>query len=531
MRRDLLLLFGLSLLVGLTLMVVINEPGYTDAYYYTNAGKRLATGDGLTDPYLWNYLNPPDQLPAPSHTYWMPLTSLAIATSMKIFGATFTAAQIPSVLSLAGLATLAGWLGGRLGDGERRYICLPGLIVLFGGLFAPFWVTTDSFALYGLLGAAALISIGIGHEKSDWRWFAAAGIFCGLAHLTRADGLLLLLVALAVIWLPPLSRNKLRNKAILTLALISSYLLVMLPWFVRNLDIIDAPLPSGGIRTMYLRGYNEIFAYPVDWSAQNFFEWGWGNILQSRAQALLTNSATWLLIEGLVVLAPFALVALWQRRHQPFLTGFWLYALGLHLVMTFIFAYPGSRGGLFHSSAALLPFWAVLGILGLDAGIDKMVQWRNWKRHEARLVFGTTVVIMAALLGGLWLTLQLRNRDAAPDYENLAESLPADARLMVNDPAAWYYHTGRWGVTLPDAPLDRLPEIARRFCITHLVLDKNVTESFEPLIHDGQPPPDFLDQIEYFDQGTDTTDDDIRIYRFLLNDYAADCQTPGIAPD
>ena len=41
-----------------------------------------------------------------------------------------------------------------------------------------------------------------------------------------------------------------------------AYLLVMLPWFARNLAVIGTPLPVGGTATIWLRGYNEIVSYP-----------------------------------------------------------------------------------------------------------------------------------------------------------------------------------------------------------------------------------------------------------------------------
>src|SRR5512139_921485 len=119
-RRDYLMISVLALLIGTLLASAIRQPGYTDAYYYFNAGQRLAEGDGLTDPYLWIYINAPDHLPGPSHTYWMPLESLVAAISMALGGATFGAAQVPSVLCLVGLVFLAFWLGGYLGRSRRH---------------------------------------------------------------------------------------------------------------------------------------------------------------------------------------------------------------------------------------------------------------------------------------------------------------------------------------------------------------------------------------------------------------------------
>ncbi|MEZ6074073.1 MAG: hypothetical protein R3C10_28295 [Pirellulales bacterium] len=280
-----------------------------------------------------------------------------------------------------------------------------------------------------------------------------------------------------------------------------------------------------------MRGYNELFAYPVDWSAGNFFEWGLSNILQSRWEAFINNFGTFIAVETWVILSPFVLWAFWKHRKESPLFAVGIYALGLHLAMTLVFAYPGYRGGLFHSAAALLPFWAVLGVIGLADAIEAMVRLRNWNRDHARLIFGGSLIFLAGLLGLNALASQIENREEGPDYENLATYLPNDAVLMVNDPSAWYYHTGYGGVTLPDAPLDRLPEIAGKYCLTHLIIDKNVTDSFKPLILDSKTPPAFLEEIQHLNQDTETTDDDVRIYRFRPDaiTYADNCPTVASA--
>lgn len=518
--RDYAILGGIALVAGIFLLLSIEEPGYTDAYYYYNAGERLADGDGLTDPYVFIYLNAPDSLPGPSHTYWMPLTSILAAGSMATFGTSFTAAQLPSLMLLVLLVMFTGWLGTSLGE-RKRYGYLAGLLVLGGGYYLPFWLNTDAFALYGLVGAAALVTTGRGISKSNWRWFILTGVLTGLAHLTRADGLLFGIVALMLIWWPwrleKDDESAVLNRGLASISVIVAYLLTMLPWFVRNLNEINSPLPTGGTGTAFLRGYNELFAYPVDWSLSNFLGWGISNIIDSRMEALFINGATWLAVEGLVLVGPLALWTLFKYHRRPVLTAFWLYALGLHTAMTLVFAYPGYRGGLLHSSVALFPFWMTLGAMGMDAGIEKLATWRNWNTSQAQMVFGVALVLMSVFIGISFSRLQSATQEGSATYETVAaDYLPDDAVLMVNSPPTWYYFTDLFSVALPDAPLERLPEIVEKYCVTHLVLDVNVTDSFKPLIEGTAPPPDFLEEIAHLDRGTEEIEDDVRVYRFNL---------------
>lgn len=497
MRRTLLLVFVLALAWGSILALLIHQPGYTDAYYYFNAGQRLAEGKGLTDPYLWVYINAPSHLPGPSHTYWMPLESLIAALSMAVGGSNYGIAQIPSVLCFAGLVTFAYGVGLKLGN-SRRQAWIAALLVMFSGFFSPFWTTTDTFALYGLVGGTALFATGRGRETGRWQWYALAGALSAFAHLTRADGLLLLIVTFVVaLWSPANLTQK--RRLFSAMVAVAAYLLVMLPWFIRNMDAIGTPLPTGGTQTIWLRGYDELVNYPPGASPSKFLDWGIDHIIQSRWDAFLSNLGTFIAVETWIILGPFILWMLWKHRKDPFLLGLILYAAGLHFVMTFVFAYPGYRGGLFHSSSALLPFWAVLGIVGLDEAIVWMARKRRWRRTQAQFVFGTALVVLAVLVSVNILINRIStfNKNGA-DYKLIAADLPRDAVLMINDPSSLYYHTKLTGVVLPNSDPSVVTTLATRYGVTHLVLDKNRTQPFAALFEGTETRP-FLKVYKSYD--------------------------------
>jgi hypothetical protein len=297
-----------------------------------------------------------------------------------------------------------------------------------------------------------------------------------------------------------------------------AYLLIMLPWGLRNVSEIGTPLPAGGASTIWLRGYNELVNYPPGVSAADFWAWGPGNILRSRWEALTTNLGTFVAVETWVVLGPFVLAGLWSRRRDPFLLGVMIYALGLHVAMTFVFAYPGYRGGLFHSSSALLPFWASVGLIGLDDGIVWMARRRRWHRKQAQAVFGGALVLLAVLLSTGILVRKLPDwNDNATFYRTLAHDLPGDAVIMVNDPAALYYHTGLSGVVVPNADPDVVPEIAARYGVGYLVLDVNRTGPFSSLFLGEEAPP-FLRLYKLYGAKTADHSDDRRVFEIVLQE-------------
>jgi hypothetical protein len=105
---------------------LVNNPGYTDAYYYYNGAFWFVQGGPLTEPYIWNYVAAPPALPVPAFAYWQPLPSILAAVGIKAFdGCSRLTPPIPFVLCAALLPTMS-YLVGRQ-PGERRHGLLAGL--------------------------------------------------------------------------------------------------------------------------------------------------------------------------------------------------------------------------------------------------------------------------------------------------------------------------------------------------------------------------------------------------------------------
>ena len=332
----------LAFVIAFMLVRLTPTPTYTDAYYHFNAAERLASGQGLTDAYLWNYIGARDSLPQPSHLYWMPLTSLTAAAGMTLLNAPgdHAAAQVLLIPMLAITACVGFWLGKRLG-GNARHAWLAGLLTLFSGFFVSFWGAIDTFTPYAFVGSLCLLTLGLAVERGRLVWWVLAGVFAGLGHLTRADGMLLLILGvLMAIWL--WDRVALSQRTMRIVVLVASYALVMSPWFARNLTISGSPLPLGGTQAIWFRSYDDLFSYPPDASPAQFFADGVGTFIASRWEALTNNLGTFVIVEGLVILTPLMLIGLWVKRRERLLRPFWLYALGLHLAMTFAFPFPGT---------------------------------------------------------------------------------------------------------------------------------------------------------------------------------------------
>src|SRR5215211_6071745 len=195
--RHYLPLFFLGLIVPLAISRFQSRPGYMDADYYFGGGIQLAKGHGFTEPYLWNYLDDPADLPHPSHTYWMPLASIVSALGMWLTGqSTFAAGRLPFILLSGFVPILTAALAFRISQ-QTHLALISGLLSVFSMYYAPFMPVPDNYALFMLLGGTFL-RIAPGRE----RWISVVlGALAGLMTLARSDGLLWLgLAGLTIPW-------------------------------------------------------------------------------------------------------------------------------------------------------------------------------------------------------------------------------------------------------------------------------------------------------------------------------------------
>ncbi len=481
-------LFILGLFVAGLGSIWIQSPGYMDADYYFATGQELARGHGFIEPFLWNYLDDPTGLPHPSHLYWLPLTSLITALPMAFLGQTFRAAQIPFILMSASLPLVTAALALQV-HGNRSWAWFSGLLALVPGFYFPYLLTTDVFIVYALIGAGFFYFAGQGLRNGKKSAWLVSGMMIGLAHLARADGLLFFLPALAAISYS--GERKLQRLALV----FSGYLAVMAPWFLRNILVVGSLLPATGVKTLWLRSYPELFSYPSSiLTLQHFLSQGLYAILQARFAALWINLQRLIGENGLVILGPFMIIGfreLWQAFETRLAA---IYLVVLFLTMSFVFPFAGSLGGLFHSSAALMPLLWVL----VPAGLHRAIQWlshlRRWDNEaQAQRVFAATVLGMAAMLTvGLYMTKVIgiqtstllwmgpkRTYDAAAAT---LDNINSDSSIVaINNPPGFYLSSQRESVVIPNGGEAELHKVVDRFAVEWVVLDVNHPEGLADL--------------------------------------------------
>ncbi len=492
-----LLLAGLGLVVAVFVAAFQPAPGYMDADYYYAGGRQLATGHGFTEMVLWNYLDNPAGLPHPSNAYWMPLASILAAAGVVLFGPnSWSAARVGFLAVTAALPPLTAALAWSF-TGRRDLAITSGLLAVFPAFYLPFLPVTDTFGLYMLLGGLFFLLLSRYSSSTACTSLLVTsfllGVISGLMHLSRTDGLLWLLMALIAIFLfrkPGQSPISILHSQITVLL---GYLLIMAPWFARNVSTFGTPLAPGGTRMLWLTSYDQLFAYPASQlTAASWWQSGLPAILKARVWALGLNLATTLTVQGEVILLPLIGLGLWhlrKDRRAQLAALAWLLTLG---AMTVIFPFAGARGGFFHSGAALQTVWWALAPLGLEQAIGWGRRKRGWNAAQAGSIFRVGLVGLAVLMTAaiIWSRVTSGNGSQTPgqssgqawgqestaysqiDKYMVAQGAAAGDIVMVANPPGFYLASGNPSIAVPDGDIHTLLEVAQKYDAMYLVLEE-----------------------------------------------------------
>ena len=201
-----------------------------DACEYAEMGRRLAAGEGFTTGVIYPAefgFGFTEEHPAVMRP---PLWPLALAAVFAVTGPSDGAAHAITGAFFLGTVALTAILGAALGGPVAGAIAGLALATTpaFAGL-ALDAVSETPFAFFVTL--AFLLTLRRGHAF-------AIGLTCGLAYLTRYNGLLLFPVLLALLWAS-------HPRAMRPLLWCSAGLaLVVLPWWLRNLWLTGNPVYS-----------------------------------------------------------------------------------------------------------------------------------------------------------------------------------------------------------------------------------------------------------------------------------------------
>lgn len=486
--RTFWLLFLVGTIVRLAVAALAPGPGIGDPTHYYNLARNLADGRGFVIDYIWQYHNPPSDITHPED-YWMPLPAVWPALSFALFGEGLFAALLPSVLFGSVIPVLAYGIAKMADEADD-----VALMTMAGALFLPELVLnaarTDTTITYILwVGLSALCFYrGVRHKPP---FLFAAGVFGGLAQLSRQDGILLapaMLVTLGIYrWVGARPISPLWLSAVPI-----GWLLALGPWLARNIVLFGVPLTGGAGRTLFMTHFTDQFTYGRVLDLQHYLDWGIPNIIANWAFMAAANIKT--LYTLLDVFLPVAALAglwgmLWRRdRERLLLMTLPLVMIGaLFIFYSFVTPFH-TQGGSFKKSAMLaLPFWAY-------SGAWAMARWVS-PRRAAYVLIG--IMVGLALLNSIELIradFDLARRFEA-STQTLARALEelGDANndgeivIMTQDPFMLNYH-GYRALMIPSDPRDMILTAAARYRVDYILLPA-ARPALDPLYDDRESDP------------------------------------------
>ena len=438
-RRPLLFVGALTLLllgVKVASMAVVAQPGYTDAYYFTNVASRVAQGSGLTADFIWNYIEAPRfiALPVPSHRFWMPLPALVGAFGMSMVGSVITdfrAAQLAMILIATALPPLTYAAARGLGAGMLAALGAAAIVGL-GGALAPAWVSIDAFGIAALLGTLFFLVFARAAQGSV-RWGLLCGLLVGLLYLARAEAALF---GLALVWLAGRRRTQGAGVAGAAVALA-----IGLAWTIRGL-LLGFPVDLLA-RAVLLVRYEDFFALHPPTLAT--FLSSPAEVLGAKVSALVANANTAAITLLLVPLVPIARAVRtrWARIDVRAFVGLFLV---IYLAQSLVFTEHSTRGSFFHSIAALFPFAVALGA----SGVDELLRASTQGMH--RVTWATAVAAFGAISV---FSLAQWDVDFNTAYRARLAAVSAlpPGPIVVIDAAAWRWIANRQAILAPsDGP-------------------------------------------------------------------------------
>ena len=508
------ILFVLGLIITSSIASLQDLPGYLDSDYYFVGGLQLVEGQGFNEPFLWNYLDDPAGLPHPSHTYWLPLSSILAAISMFVTGQhSYVAARLIFILIAASIPLITAKLALDI-TGRRDLSLTSGLLAVFSIYYLPFMPVTDNYGPFMLLGGLIFLLI----KKERWWAFLLMGLLAGLMNLARSDGLLWLgLLGLLSLWgsikTDQPIKNKIQSFVFSGILIVVGYLLVMAPWYLRNISIFGSPMAPGGGRILWLTNYNDTFAFPANQvNMSSWLEAGWGAALKVRLWALRMNILNSFAAQGGILLFPFILIGYWHVRQDVraklAATG-WLLLI---IIMTLVFPLTGARGGFFHAGAAFQPFWWALAPLGLSRLVDTLYRRKILTAKHAGTIFQGMLVLVCILLSGVIVQVRILQPGWQPEEELyvkveqfLVEHGTSPQEIaIVRNPAGYYIVSDRPAIVMPPGGPDTILALAARYDASYFVLEPGgVLEEYQEIYErfDVNPGLEYLGEV-----------DDARIY-------------------
>ncbi len=490
-------------------LVVFPKP--EDTAYYVDVARNLLGGRGFVSDALWSFQTQPLVVPRAAFEVWLPLPTLAAVLPMAVFGATFAAAQLSSIVIGALVPVLAWRLAADVAEERRLPVGRARTLAIGTGLTAAVSLPLvlhstlpDSTMPFAALTLAAVLLVTRIRDAYDrrsdarpLRLLAGLGAVLGLAALTRNEAAWLALAWVGFAWLLPV-RRRARLVAIAVPAVVA--LAIFTPWMVRDWIAFGSPLPGQALTNALSVDGTDIFAWSTPPTIERYLSVGMGRLVDMRLVGIGHNLLDVLLLPG-APLSIIGLVALpWllrTRALQPLIAV----SLAIFAVTSLVFPVSTTWGTFLHAAGAVHVLLVISALLALDGLIVAIGRRRRWTRPVAWLAPALTVsgaLLFSAMLLPSFGEGSAETRRTFVDTTSRLKTagVPTDpASPVITDVPIWLPYTrGGTAIALPHEPPSSVLDLARRFHAT-TVVSLTSDNPFRTAIEQGAPDADCFEDI------------------------------------
>ena len=465
-----------SLLLRLSLLTFIHNPGLNDQNHYYNLGHRLLNGEGFTIDYVWHYSHIPDEIVHPVD-HWMPLAGVAVAIGMTLFGENAQSALFLFILTGAILPVIV-----YIATKQYEVSDATALIASAFAISIPDFVwnslRTDTSILNMLLISGSIVAFIHGIKHSRWWAYIFCGVSGGVAYLTRNDSILILPLIFGCGVLYGLWGAKFTKRTNLwqVVLVFIAFFLTISPWIIRNYQTIGMFGSPETERMFFMVDAKDHYAYNIPITLETMFErLSTGEHITKRLFELLAAFKQMIISLDVVLplLVPLGFLILISERNLTKIAVALpavLWISGILVAYPLLLPYKSQSGSFEKAYLTIVPLLLPIAAIAMGKLISDG-RWRN-----IAVIF--TVLLMVANSYDL-VRLETQRADdvyaSVQEAVNQIEALPdvtgdGEIRIMTQDPYIMSYY-GISSVMIPFTETrEDVLEIATHYDIDYLLM-------------------------------------------------------------
>ncbi len=487
-------------------------PGHADPAFYYGVAQNIRAGHGATTNYIWEFMAGQPRLPRYAFDHWLPLTPVVMSWALHAGNTLAAALRVNVVMSI--VLVIGTYLLARQVGRAAWVAPASAAVVSVLPVVTTFSVQSEATIYFGAFAVLAMAA-AVAARSRRWMW-PITGALAGLANLSRNEGMVLfIVVAISAVLSSPRGR-----RLGCVGGAVAGYMLTMLPLYITSVHNLGTLMPSAASSFPYVMTYEDLYALHVPHSVHAFLGGSVVAFAHLRANTVVAQMTT---VNAAMLPADLALLVfaaggclielsaerrlatgsagrrwwrapvqrqLWRRAGaSPWFVpvGFGVAEFLFYPMLTPVVSSGGTLsrgaiaiapvivvGGLTQLGRLRIPAWLIAGVVGALV----IAPLLSTAERTRGLIAGNNSVGTSAA--------QFR-----PVFAHEQQCLDRPVVVMTRNPWELTQATGVRTVMIPNAPLEDILAVAKRYGVTDLLMSASRQAMLGPAMKEatqGQGP-------------------------------------------